>query len=169
MARANRDAVDDAWRIHDAQMEWTNRVDAKASFAFGIETVSVAAVTTLATATTIITRVGWWSLVFWVGLGLLAIAAVFASFVIAPVLRSRHLEEEARRDHIYFGHVRHLTPRELERRLRRDDLLPVLSRQIVRMAGINWSKHRRVQRSILFGVIGAVLVAVSVVVPHFIA
>jgi hypothetical protein len=159
-------ALDAAWRIHDAQMEWTGRVDTKATFAFGIEAALVAAIAALSASPGALRVIGWFQLFFWLGLLLLAVGAYLSAMVVAPILRSRNLANEARRDHIYFGHVRHLTPEQFEQRIRRADLLPVLSRQIVRVAGLNWVKHRRVQTSIWFGVTGGALVTFSILLPH---
>lgn len=46
----NLDGVDTAWRIHQAQTDWTGLVDVKASFIFAIASASMA--TTVALSAT---------------------------------------------------------------------------------------------------------------------
>lgn len=149
------EAIENAWRIHDAQADWTGKVDAKASFSFGIQSFVIAAVVALIADDKLFDDfASWWIGLFLFGVCLLGLGVVWAALVVAPWLRASELESESKVDHIYFGHVRLVSPSELERRLRDDDFLPVLTRQIVRSADIAWKKHRRVQTSIALGVAG---------------
>lgn len=161
MRTRRRDAVSNAWAIHQAQMEWTAKVDAKAAFAFGAQSALLAAVVALVASDKLFDRLtGWWILPFIIGMALVAAGAFASALVVAPILRGRGLKAESEQDSIFFGHVRLLWPREVERRLRYDDPLPQLSRQIVRAAEIAWKKHVRVQWSIWLGVAGGFVLAV---------
>lgn len=136
-------------------MDWTGKVDAKASFSFGIQSFVLAAVVTLIADDKLFDDFAqWWVGLFLFGILLLGAGVTVAAVVVAPLLRSRNLKAESKIDHIYFGHLRHVSPEELEARLRDRDILPVLSRQIARSAGIAWKKHRRVQASIALGLSG---------------
>jgi len=156
--RANDDnihAVENAWHIHDAQADWTGKVDAKASFSFAIQSALLAAVVALVAGDKLFTGFrGWWVGLFIVGVLSLGAGAVTAAWVVAPLLRSKDLKRESEEDHIYFGHLRHVGASELEERLRDRDLLPVLARQLVRMSAIAWKKHVLVRWSIWLGVAG---------------
>lgn len=158
----SRSAEETAWRIHEAQADWTGKVDAKASFSFGIQAAVIAAVVALTADDKLFDQFnGWWVWLFVVGLLLLMAGALVAALVVAPLLRSKNLEKESERDFIYFGHLQYLEPRELERRLRDVDPIPALSRQITRMADIAWKKHVKVKWSIWLGAGGGFLLVVS--------
>ena len=151
----NAQAVENAWRLHEAQSDWTGKVDAKASFSFGIQSAIIAAVVALIADEKLFSDFGgWWIAIFIAAILCLCVGALTAAIVVAPLLRSQSLKRESRKDFIYFGHLRHLTSRDLEIRLRERDILPALSRQIVRMAEISWKKHMRVKWSIWLGVLG---------------
>ncbi|MGW6006203.1 Pycsar system effector family protein [Oerskovia enterophila] len=145
--------VETAWRIHDAQADWTGKVDAKAAFALTIHTAL------LAVAVTRVAKLEGWleQSLFWVCVASLLVGAGLAANVVTPRLRAKGLREASKVNSIYFGHVRFLDPNELARRLRREDPLPQLSRQIVVMAQIAWTKHIRVGWSIWLGVFGGAL------------
>jgi hypothetical protein len=101
---------------------------------------------------------GWPSAIFWVGLGLVLFAALVSASVVTPRLRSAATKQEWSENFIYFGHLRHWDPVKLAKRLKEEDILPVLSRQLVYMSRVSWTKHRRVQLSLVFGISGAALV-----------
>ncbi|WP_086150513.1 Pycsar system effector family protein [Cellulosimicrobium sp. KWT-B] len=150
------EALDTAWRIHDAQSDWTGKVDAKAAFALTIHSALLVVVVTLfnhlgspleyvlygACVTSLLTGAG------------------LAANVVSPRLRSRGLRQGANTNAIYFGHARFLDPDDLTHRLRTQDPLPQISRQIVTMAQIAWTKHVRVAWSIWLGVLGGALLLV---------
>lgn len=161
LSKRNQDAIENAWHIHEAQADWTGKVDAKASFSFGIQSAIIAAVVALVADDKLFDNFkGWWVVLFALGILALCAGAVTAALVVAPLLRSKNLKQESNRDFIYFGHLKFLDPDDVEQRLRDGDLLPVLSRQVVRMADIAWKKHIKVKWSIWLGVGGgAALVA----------
>ena len=43
----DKDTLDTAWRIHGALVDWTGKVDAKASFAFALESAGLGVIVTL--------------------------------------------------------------------------------------------------------------------------
>lgn len=166
--KGRRQAVDDAWRIHDAQLDWTAKVDAKATFAFGFESAIFVTVGALVAAGKVFSAFHYWWLwaIFFLGLGLLAISVGLAALVVGPRLRSRGLKEAADSNYIYFGHARFWSPRRLAVALRRDDLLEQLSRQIVVTAEIAWTKHVRVGQSIATGAAAGFLLVVCAILTR---
>lgn len=140
-----KDALDAAWRLHDAQMEWTGRVDAKASFILTLDAAAIATGVALSAEGMTFHGIAstWLKVPYGISLTLFVVAAGLAAWAVAPALRFRHLTEEAKVDFIYFGHVRHWDAAELADTLTEQDLLPVLTRQIVRMSEIAWRKHCR--------------------------
>jgi hypothetical protein len=149
--------TDTLWRIHAAQVDWTGRVDAKASFAFGLESAALGLVVALSSpGRTYATLDGWLEpALYWSGILLLLAAALLSLLVVVPRLRHRAVEAEAGENYIYFGHVQHWSPDALaERAIAEDDLAIVLARQCVTMAKIAWRKHRLVQLSMIAGASG---------------
>lgn len=167
MAHTVSDALDAAWKIHAAQIDWTGKVDTKASFAFGIESAALGLTVALsAQGRTYSALVGCFEHVaYWGGLAALLIGAACALLVVMPRLRSLDITtKEARNNYIYFGHLRHWGADDLVERLQGDTLLDVVARQCVTMAKIAWRKHRLVQASMVAGAAGiALLVCCGVV------
>jgi hypothetical protein len=158
--RENNAAVEQAWRIHDAQAAWTAAVDAKASFSFALQSAIIAAIGALVAADRVFRDLHDWRNWFLIAGGLGLVTGVgFAAAVVAPRLRPQDLRKESASNHIYFGHLRHWKGRasELAARLPSDDMLPQLTRQIIIMGDIAWRKHRCVQISIWAGVAGGAL------------
>jgi hypothetical protein len=155
-------ALETAWRIHDAQADWTGKVDNKASFAVTLHTamltVSIVLFDNLSGALQ--------NTLFALAALALSVGAILAASVVAPRLRPRGLRQGARSNYIYFGHARHWSPDELTNSLRVEDPLPQLSRQIVVMAQISWTKHIRVGWSIWLGVAGGLLLLVAAVLSQ---
>lgn len=151
-------ALDTAWRVHQAQVDWTGRVDAKAAFAFTIESAAIATTVALTAKDRLFSSLGhWWTASLYVlGLGALLVAAGFAAGVVIPRLRRAKADVEARDNFIYFGHARLWEPDALETALRERAVLPQLSRQIVVMARIAWTKHLRVQWSFSLAIAGSI-------------
>lgn len=149
-------AIDTAWRVHQAQMDWTGKVDAKATFAFAIESAAIATIVGLTSNDRLYSDLDEWWLVglYAIGLTCLLLAAGCAALVVIPRLRSKEVAKEARRNFIYFGHARLWEPDDLARALRHEALLPQLARQITAMADIAWTKHQRVQWSFRLAIVG---------------
>lgn len=157
-------ALDAAWKIHAAQVDWTGKVDTKAIFAFAIQSGALGLVVTLSSADRIFddlhTRIG--ATGYYLGIAALIIGAGFALFVVKPRLRGRDAKLEAKNGYIYFGHLQHWNANELSRRLNEGaDLLGVVTTQCVTMAKISWSKHRLVQAAVISGAIGMLLLVLT--------
>jgi hypothetical protein len=153
------DPIDTAWRTHQAQADWTGKVDAKASFAFAIESAAIATVVALTAKDRLYSDLDtWWLLAMYAaGLAFLLGAAALAVMVVIPRLRGSKTFVESKDNFIYFGHARHWSPAALEDALRKRDILPMLSNQIVQMAKIAWVKHLRVRWSFRLASAGGVL------------
>jgi hypothetical protein len=157
------DPVETAWKIHTALSDWTGKVDAKASFALTIESAALAVIVGLSGADH---RFGnlrgfWQNAPFWGGVFLLGLSALAAVSVVAPRIRANSVEPEWADNFIYFGHLKFWQPDQLEQALKDTDPLPALSRQLVVMSRIAWTKHRRVQVSLWLAIAGAALVGVA--------
>jgi hypothetical protein len=141
---------DDLWRIHDAQMDWTGKVDAKAAFALTIQTALLAGVVSLLDEMDTCLEY----VLIGLSMALVAAGAVFAGLVVAPRLRSKDVPQEVASNFIYFGHARAWKPDALVASLRQVDLAEQIARQVIVMAEIAWIKHRRVATSIWLSVAG---------------
>ncbi|WP_264076787.1 Pycsar system effector family protein [Mycolicibacterium arabiense] len=137
-------------------------MDAKASFALAVESALLAGVVTLSGKDRALDGVSGWALIWYVVGVILLIAAVLCCvWTVRPRLRSSKLEFEAPVNFIYFGHLRLRTQDEVSEHLRDSDLVPVLSRQLVEMSKIAWTKHRLVQISLTFAPLGVACLAVA--------
>lgn len=158
----NPDPIDTAWKIHSALTDWTGKVDTKASFALTIESALLAGVVTLSGKDRALDNLSGWAVVWYVlGLVVLIAGLLCAVWVVRPRLRAQHVTNEASTNFIYFGHLRQLSHDDVETKLRDDDVLPVLARQLVEMSKIAWTKHRLVQLSLTLAPIGVALLGVS--------
>jgi hypothetical protein len=160
---AEPDAVDTAWKIHAAVVDWTGKVDTKAAFTLAIESALLASMVNLSADGRAFGSIhGLWSnLCYWSGIALVVSAVFISAFVVRPRLRSKHAGGEANDNYIYFGHLRHWNPDDLPETLRNEDPLPVISRQVVHMSQITWTKHLLVQRSITAAACGAACLFVA--------
>lgn len=156
-------AIGQAWQIHQAQADWTGKVDAKASFAFAIESAGIATTVVLSGENRIFSArpAAIIDVLYWVGLVALLAGAFFAVAVVIPRLKSHGTFKASKRNYIYFGHVRHWEADELAEALKTTDILPVITRQIVVMGDIAWQKHRWVQISMWCGALGGLCLGAS--------
>lgn len=163
----DKDAIEDAWKVHSAITDWTGKVDAKAAFILTIESAVVAAVIVgRAEGHQLEFLVGIWrGIVLSAGLLALGVSVVLAAMVVVPNIRRSKVSTESSSNWIFFGHLKDWDPTDLADKLRNDDLLPVLSRQLVRMSQIAWTKHVRVQWSFTIALLGSALVLVAALVP----
>ncbi|WP_278044862.1 Pycsar system effector family protein [Pseudonocardia sediminis] len=106
---------------------------------------------------------GWELGLFWVGTALLLTAVLFVITVVAPRLRSTKVASEWERNYIYFGHLMHWDPKDLQKVLVEEDPVPVVTRNIVVMSKIAWQKHRRLQISMWLATFGTALVGLAAV------
>lgn len=165
----DKDVIDNAWKIHAAQADWTGKVDAKASFAFGLESAAIVSVVALSAKGRIFgdlsDHAAAW--LYGIGLALILIGAAFAVTVVVPRLKSDMVKSTAADNFIYFGHAQHWEPDDLAVALKERELLPVISRQIVVMAEIAWQKHRWVQLSMFTGCAGGVCIVLAALTIRF--
>jgi hypothetical protein len=161
-----KNAIDNAWKIHAAQVDWTGKVDTKASFAFALESAIIATTVALSASGRLFSDLppGIGPLFYWLGLLSLVAGAFFALVVVRPRLKATGLHKGSEENYIYFGHAQYWEGDDLAAALKERDILPVITRQIVVMADIAWQKHRWVQWSMtLGGVGGALLVACGLI------
>lgn len=160
----NPDARDTAWRIHASIVDWTGKVDTKASFALAIESAALAGIVTLSGSGRRLDNLSGWEVAFfWIGIGILLIGVLSVITVVAPRLQSTRMSSEWRNNYVYFGHLMHWSPEDLQRVLEEEDPVPVVTRNIVVMSKIAWTKHRRLQVSLWLATAGATLVALAAV------
>jgi hypothetical protein len=158
--------IEFGWRTHAAIQIWTTSIDAKAGVALVVEVaVNAAAVserlgrdgqlssaTGLQLATTVVALI------------LLAAGALAALLVVRPRLARRATRGAASTGLIYFGHLRHRTPGDVERALAA--LSPAeerrqLARQLVVTSQVAWRKHALLQASIVSFIAGTSLLLVA--------
>lgn len=155
------DPIDTAWRIHSALIDWTGKVDTKASFALTLESALLVGVITLSSEGRVFHHLSGWAVVWYVlGLLLLIAAVLCAAWVVRPRLRAANLQTESIENFIYFGHLRHLTPHTVKQQLQGTTLLAVLSKQLVEMSKIAWTKHRLVQLSMSLAPLGVAVLGI---------
>lgn len=166
--RPNR-GVDFAWRTHGAITDWTAKVDTKAAIVLSLGGVLLGFFVTLSGSNRVLANLqGWRLAVEWVGLAMVAIAVLCAGLVVAPRLNRRQSKKIWREHIVYFGHLRHWDPKDLQRELNgltAERELDVLSRQLVTTSKIAWYKHSLLQFSIAGLIIGVLLVTLSVAWP----
>lgn len=165
----NKEAVDNAWKIHAAQVDWTGKVDAKASFAFALESAAIVSTVALSAEGRIFgdltdPAAAW---LYGLGLALILVGAVFAVAVVIPRLKSDLVKSKAPDNYIFFGHAQHWEPEDLTSAIKGGEILPVISRQIVVMADIAWQKHRWVQLSMFAGCAGGACIVLAALVLRF--
>ncbi|MGW0792132.1 Pycsar system effector family protein [Streptomyces sp. NPDC002911] len=154
-------AVKTAWQIHAALQESTRTVDAKASFALAMESAALAGIAALSGTGRSLGRVtGFAEFALWAGVVLIGLSAILAVLVVLPRHNGQGRSPDPGADEfLFYGHLRHWAPDDLAQRLAGTDALPSLSSQLVVMSAIAWTKHRRVQQSLLLAVAGSLLVA----------
>ncbi len=162
-------AIEDAWRIHAALVDWTSKVDQKASFVLAIESAAVLGVISLSeresgkdkllSSLNSILEL----LAYRIGVVFLVVAVILVAAAVIPQLRRNEVSDESDRNFIFFGHLKSWKQEELTQALRERDVLPVLSRQLIKMSEIAWKKHRRLQRSLWLAGAGIGLVGLAAV------
>jgi hypothetical protein len=161
-----KDALENAWRVHEAHSEWTARVDAKATFAFTVESAVLATVVALTTSDRVFDDFDalWKITAYSFGLLLIFASTIFAGIVVAPRLRGKGLLAGSADNYIYFGHTRFWehSASELADRFREDDLLTQLTRQIGVMGRIAWRKHVFVQWSLWLAMSGSFVLVLTI-------
>lgn len=156
------DPIETAWKIHAALVDWTGKVDTKASFALTIESALLGGVVALSGDGRVFHDLAGASVVWYVlGVFTLALSVLCVVLVVRPRLRRGGLQSEARGNFVYFGHLRHLDAAAVQNHLETSNLLPVLSKQLVEMSKIAWTKHRLVQVSMSLAPVGVLFLVIS--------
>ncbi len=161
---ARRSTIEDAWKIHAALVEWTGKVDAKASFALTLESAVLAAVVAFSSPGRPLGALSGSGTVcaYRAGVVALVLAAVCAVVAVIPRVRFWATLSEWEANVIFFGHVRHWRDSAaLAAALEQRDMLDVLARQHIAMSKIAWSKHVWVQGSLVLAVVGSALVGAA--------
>jgi hypothetical protein len=159
-----KDALDNAWHIHDAQLDWTGKADAKAAFAFGIDSALVASVTVLVSTGVVFDHFKYWFLwvTFLAAGAALALSVIFATMGVAPRLRAKGAKKLSQSNFIYFGHARHWGAEDLVKGLNSASVLDQIARNIIIAADISWRKHRAVNWSIWTALTGGLCLVLYV-------
>lgn len=88
-------STENAWHIHSTQMDWTSKVDAKASFALALDSAAIAALVALSAENMIFANIkdtpAW--VPYWVSVVLLISSGFLSLWAVAPALRWRHMKE----------------------------------------------------------------------------
>jgi hypothetical protein len=156
---SSAEAQEKAWRIHAAIGDWTARVDAKASFALTLQSAAMAGIVALSGTGHRLGQVHGFSRIFlWLGALLILAGAALAILVVVPRLRAGKVLTEAPQSYVYFGHLQHWNAADLALALENEDILPVLSKQLVMTSKIAWDKHLLVQRSFAISGLGGLIV-----------
>ncbi|MFC0495109.1 Pycsar system effector family protein [Streptomyces mutabilis] len=160
------DPLETAWKLQAGLTDSTGKADAKASFALAIQSTVLALLGILTSAgkSPGNPEHGVSLILLWVGAALLACGACCAAAAVSPNLRKERRGPQPDDDFLFFGHLRHWDPTDLETALKDKDLLPNLSRQIVVMSEIAWTKHRRVQWSFALAAIGSAALGLASIV-----
>ncbi|MFF2137920.1 Pycsar system effector family protein [Streptomyces sp. NPDC058193] len=144
-------------------MDWTGKVDGKATFVLGLATAAVTAFVTLYAdllppdGSAPDARL----LCSWAAVGLLLSSAAVSLCVVLPQLDHAVTRTRWRSGFVYFGYLRHWDPGDLAQALLTREPLPVLSQQIVDMSRICYRKYRLVQVSIVLASVGTVIATVG--------
>lgn len=84
----------------------------------------------------------------------MTLAAGFSVWVVIPRLRRKHIRREYPDNFIYFGHLKFWDAGQLPSAIKKKDLLPVLTHQMVEMSKITWKKHIAVKVSMILALVG---------------
>ncbi|WP_436737421.1 Pycsar system effector family protein [Streptomyces sp. BBFR102] len=156
------DPLETAWKIQATLADSTGKADTKASIALSLQSTVLALLGVLATSGHgMDARSATSQALLWVGGCVLLCGALLAAAAVSPNLRLERRGVGPDDDYLFFGHLRHFEPEALETALRSGSALSALSRQIIVMSEIAWTKHRRVQLSLLLAVLGCTTLGVS--------
>lgn len=151
------DGVEFAWRVHSALDTWTGKVDSKASISLAIEIAVIGFVITLSTKDGPLVGLTGSDLCFYrIALGFLVLSVLLSMLAVVPQLNRRQAKKNWRSGMVYFGHLRHWDPKELEKALEAPAKRQ-LADQLVAMSRIAWRKHAWLQWSLISLVVGAAL------------
>lgn len=153
---SDKEALETAWKIHAALVDWTGKVDTKASFSFTLQSAALGVIVALSDEGRMfgVLEGPWQSICYLVACLALIVGAGCSMWVVIPRLRMRHVKKEWPDNFIYFGHVKFWKPEDLKAKIREADMLSVISKQLVGMSRIAWAKHVLVKVAMSFAAIG---------------
>lgn len=161
----SNDAEEFAWRVHSALIDWTGKVDSKASFSLTIESAVLGGIVALSGSDSPLGKLRTCS-ELWLyrgGILFLALGVIAAVMAVIPQIRSRRTIVDWQNNIIYFGHLRHWNPNDLAEKLLNVDPITMLARQNVAMSKIAWRKHRLLQASLALAVLGTMSACLAAV------
>lgn len=164
-----KESLDTAWRIHGALVDWTGKVDSKASFALTIESALLLGIVAFSKEGGALSQITGSLQLFCFRAGFVAVvlAIISAAFVVMPRLRMRHVGKEWRDNFVYFGHLKYWTDHDaLSKKIMETDMLPILSRQHQRVAAVAWKKHVLLKVSLYLAMLGGILEVLAAVIPR---
>lgn len=155
-----------AWQVHQAQEAWTSKVDTKGSILLALEGGALFATLSASGKDGALAKLdGWRQAVEISGISALILAMVAAGLAVFPMLGNVRRQYAQHRTHVvYFGHLRHWEPADLQRRLRDlrpEDQFESLADQLVRAGRMNWAKYRLVQLSLVLALVGVLAVSTA--------
>lgn len=155
----DKEALETAWKIHAALVDWTGKVDAKASFAFALESAGLATMVALSAKDRLFGALNGplQNMTYYGAIFSLVLAAGCAMWVVVPRLRMRQVGKEWPNNFIYFGHLKYWDASNLPQKIKEAEMLPIITRQMVGMSKIAWNKHLLVKASMILASIGGVL------------
>jgi hypothetical protein len=156
------------WEAHIALQTWTDSVDIKTSIVVVVE-----AAVTGAASKALVSKTGELHSAHGLKLAtaiaalvLLALAVGLALWVVFPRLKRRRTAAAAADGLVYFGHLRHRTPADIERALAA--MTPAeerrqLARQLHVLGDVAWRKHACLQASLVAFATGSSLLVLAFV------
>lgn len=154
----DKDALDTAWRIHSALVDWTGKVDAKASFCFTLQSGGLGVIVALSADNRMfgVLEGPWQSVSYTLASLSWVLGAACSMWVVIPRLRMRHVKEEWPENFVYFGHLKYWKAEQLAEKIRDAEMVTVITTQMVNMSKIAWFKHILVKISMSLASIGGV-------------
>lgn len=145
-----------------------SKVDTKGSILLALEGGALFAILSASGKDGVLARLnGWHHLLEVSGTMAILLAMTSAGLAVFPRLGATRKHRGQYRDQfLYFGHLRHWSPKELDARMRQlhpEDELRALTSQVVRVSKSTWVKYRLVQLSLVLAICG--IGAVSIAVP----
>ena len=148
--------------------EWTASVDVKSSIVIVVEAaVAGAASKALVSKTGELHHATGLQLVTAIlAMSTLVLAVALAIWVVFPRLKRRRTAKVAQDGLIYFGHLRHRTPEDIERALATMTVAEErrqLAQQLHVTSDVAWRKHEHLQASLLAFALGSALLVLAFV------
>lgn len=152
---AKQNNLNFAWKVHEMQVAWIEKVDFKASLLLPVQI----GLLTLLGAVLVSDKRPLLDCnsdrLIVLGILFLGLAIIFTTLAVIPRLGKSSKDTS---DIIYFGHLKELSASTINDRissLSESDQLSAVSRQVSVLARLNWSKHRLLRVGMGFTLVGA--------------